>query len=71
MAAIVSGSNLTAIRPVFFSLLVIAGKITQIYVDYQILFMLSMLSIVMISYYRKEVKRLDPVRPHGREVDPL
>lgn len=28
MAAMISGSNLTAIRPVFFSLLAIAGKIT-------------------------------------------
>lgn len=52
----VSGSNLTAISLVFFSLLVIAGKITQIYVDYQ---MLSMLSIVTVSCYGKEVNRLE------------
>ena len=59
MDVMVSGSNLTAISLVFFSLLVIAGKITQIYVDYQMLSMLSMLSIVKMSCYGKEVKRLE------------
>jgi hypothetical protein len=67
MAAIISGSNLTAIRPVFFSLLVIAGKITQIYVDYQILFMLSMISIAMISYCRKEAAVERFIRDHKRK----